>query len=97
MCLPCVWARVQAQALCRAQTGRGSSGYPWAVVANNITLMLADVMELRADQFAGSRKAYWGVFETREAYFEVRHVLHMQTAIRHALVCCTVSRMTRRR
>lgn len=66
-------ASCQAQALYRAQSGRGTSNYPWAVVANNLTLMLADVLELRADRFVASRKGYWGVFDRRAAYFEVTH------------------------
>ncbi|CAM9989907.1 unnamed protein product [Pylaiella littoralis] len=60
----------KALALCRAQSEGNPSNYPWAVVANNLTLMLADVLELRANQFAGSRKGYWGVFDRRGAYFE---------------------------
>eukprot|EP00752_Nemacystus_decipiens_P001315 g1305.t1 len=61
----------KALALCRAQSAGTSSHYPWAVVANNLTLMLADVLELRADQFAESRKGYWGVFDRRGAFFEI--------------------------
>ncbi|CAM9820471.1 unnamed protein product [Scytosiphon promiscuus] len=61
----------KALALCRAQSRGTPSHYPWAVVANNLTLMLAEVLELRADQYAGSRKGYWGVFDRRGAYFEV--------------------------
>lgn len=61
----------QALTLCRAQSAGGSSHYPWAVVANNLTLMLADVLEMRANQFASSRKGYWGVFDRRGAFFEV--------------------------
>lgn len=62
----------KALALCRAQSAGTQSHYPWAVVANNLTLMLADVLELRANQFAESRKGYWGVFDRRVAFFEVR-------------------------
>eukprot|EP00903_Cladosiphon_okamuranus_P007209 g6998.t1 len=61
----------KALALCRAQAAGTSSHYPWAVVANNLTLMLADVLELRANQFAESRKGYWGVFDRRGAFFEI--------------------------
>lgn len=65
----------QVQALYRAQSGKGTSNYPWAVVANNLTLMLADVLELRADRFVASRKGYWGVFDRRAAYFEVTYLV----------------------
>ncbi|CBN76535.1 conserved unknown protein [Ectocarpus siliculosus] len=61
----------KALSLCRAQSAGGSSHYPWAVVANNLTLMLADVLEMRANQFASSRKGYWGVFDRRGAFFEI--------------------------
>lgn len=62
----------QAQAMCRAQARKSAStSYPWAVVANNLTLMLADVLELRASRFTSSRRGYWGVFDRRAAYFEV--------------------------
>lgn len=61
----------QALALCKAQSGGRASKYPWAIVGNNITLMLADVLELKGNVFASSRRGYWGVFERRAAYFEV--------------------------
>lgn len=58
--------------MCRAQASKvASNSYPWAVVANNITLMLAEVLELRAKRFCNSRRGHWGVFDRRAAYFEV--------------------------
>lgn len=56
-------------------------------MANNLTLMLADVLELRANQFAESRKGYWAVFDRRGAFFEV---------IFGSLVLVSASRKTRR-
>lgn len=34
--------------------------------------MLVQVFCLREDRFASSRKSHWGVFERRDAYFQVR-------------------------
>lgn len=62
----------KASSLCRAQASKSaSSSYPWAVVANNITLMLAEVLELRDNRFVSSRRGYWGAFDRRGAYFEI--------------------------
>lgn len=60
--------------------------------------MLADVLELRADHFAESRKGYWGVFDRRGAFFEVRLVFACfgldRTAEHDVFVPCNVESST---
>jgi hypothetical protein len=38
---------VQVQQILREQSARSAKNYPYAVVANNLTLMLVDVVKLR--------------------------------------------------
>ncbi|CAM9634913.1 unnamed protein product [Phaeothamnion confervicola] len=60
-----------ARAMLKQQSGRTQAHYPFAVVGNNLTLMLADVLDLRLQQFASTRASYWGVFEDETAFSEV--------------------------
>jgi hypothetical protein len=53
------------------QKGNHAHTYPFAIVAKNLTLMLADVLKLRSQQFANERCPYWEVFTSKDDYYDV--------------------------
>ena len=50
---------------------RGGCCYPLGAVAINVTLMLADLVQLRENRFLATKKSFWPVLERPGAFFEM--------------------------
>lgn len=47
------------------------SKYPFAIVGVNLTLLLAEVLNLRDQRYLSAQAGYWEMFENSMAYFEI--------------------------
>jgi len=47
------------------------TNYPYAIVAVNLTLLLADLINLKDNKYFSEKAGYWGVFEDPTAFFEI--------------------------
>ncbi|CAM9241953.1 unnamed protein product [Chrysoparadoxa australica] len=63
----------KAQSMLEGQASKSDQNraYPWAVVANNVVLMLAQVLSLKTQAFVRDRAVFWEVFAGPEAFYEV--------------------------
>lgn len=57
----------KATSIIQEQRPNTDKHYPFGVVAVNLTLMLADVIELRERKFSTSERPYWEIFRRRAA------------------------------
>eukprot|EP00611_Tribonema_gayanum_P025866 TRINITY_DN6007_c0_g1_i1.p1 TRINITY_DN6007_c0_g1~~TRINITY_DN6007_c0_g1_i1.p1 ORF type:complete len:519 (+),score=212.05 TRINITY_DN6007_c0_g1_i1:29-1585(+) len=72
LCLRCMvtlLSGADGAALLHANAARAPPRrYPFAVVARNVTLMLADVLRLGGRGYCEARAPYWGLFERADAF-----------------------------
>jgi len=52
--------------------------YPFAVVAVNVTLLLAELFYLRGNNYLSASTNYWGMFESVESFYEVFSAVFFQ-------------------
>ena len=63
---------LKAQSMLQANKINTKTNYPFAVVGINITLLLAELLNLRDQRYLSTSAGYWGTFEDDSAFFEVR-------------------------
>lgn len=61
----------KTQEALRANKVNTKTKYPFAVVCVNITLLLAELLNLRDNKYMSSQAGYWTMFEEPEAFFEM--------------------------
>ena len=52
-----------------------STNYPFAIVAVNICMLLIELLNLRGSKYLSTQAGYWGIFEDKNAFFEMFCVL----------------------
>lgn len=61
----------RTQRMIAAQRPNGPNNYPFAVVAVNLTLLLASVTSLKDQRYLSAQANYWPFFEAPSAFYEM--------------------------
>ena len=61
----------QTQEMLARNKSNVKSNYPFAAVAVNVTLLLAEVFHLRGSKYLSTSASYWGMFESEASFYEV--------------------------
>lgn len=61
----------KTQEVLQANRVNTKTKYPFAIVCVNITLLLAEILNLRDCKYMSSQAGYWSMFEEQEAFFDM--------------------------
>lgn len=70
-----------SQRLIEENKSNTKNNYPYAIVGVNLTLLLADLFSIKDNEFLSKQAAYWAIFDTPEAFYEVFSLAFMHVDI----------------
>ena len=61
----------ETQTIISKNSNNVNTNYPFAIVGVNLCMLLIEQLNLRSSKFLGIQAGYWGIFEDKNAFYEI--------------------------